>query len=629
VKPARGSVSGLPLAALLLALACRTTAAPTPSASVASASLPLAERPELGWWRQSMASREARLGWWRQARFGMFVHWGVYSQLGGVWEGSPVRGYAEHIQRIRRIPIAVYRDRVAGQFNPTAFDADAWIRAARDAGMGYFVITAKHHDGFAMFDSQVSPYNVVQATPWKRDPMRALREACARHGLKFGFYYSHAFDWGERDGAGNDWDYDNPGGDRQLWGGERWYQENPQRLAQVRRYVDGKAIPQLRELIRKYDPDILWFDTPHKLPPEEDLRILRAVREAKPDIVVNGRVVQALPGGPPARFGDYRSTADKPAEFPPQDGDWEGIPTTNESYGWHQMDPSHKPPAHFIRLLAKAAARGGNLLLNIGPMGDGRMDPRDLTILGGIGAWMKKNGESIHGTERTPLPVQAWGESTRKGSTLYLHVFSWPRGGRLTVGGLLSPVKRATLLADGQPVETERMGAKDLEVHLPPAAPDPVDTVVALEIATTGGDIAVDHARLLSADVPLDTLRAFDGQLTGSGLEFGAGKTRDAWVRGWSHPDAAVAWPVRLTAPGTYQVSVSYDADQRSAGGRYRVRLGSEVLEGTVQRTPADPVPLGKVRLAPGSFPIRVEAVQIAGGELMRLRAVILAPVEN
>ena len=622
MKAARPLLSILPLLALS---GCRT-AAPPAAPPAPSASAPLAERPELDWWRQSMVTREARLGWWRQARFGMFIHWGVYSGLGGVWEGAPVRGYAEHIQRIRKIPLSVYREKVVAPFNPTGFDADAWVRAAREAGMGYLVITAKHHDGFAMFDSQVSPYNVVQATAWKRDPMRALKDACARQGLKFGFYYSHAFDWGERDGAGNDWDYDNPGGDRHLWGGERWYDEHPERLAQVRRYVDGKAIPQLRELIRKYDPDILWFDTPHKLPAEENLRILRAVREAKPDLVVNGRAVQAFSGGPPARFGDYRSTADKPAEFPPEDGDWEGIPTTNESYGWHQQDHSHKPPEHFIRLLAKAAARGGNLLLNIGPMGDGRIDPKDLAILGGVGAWMKVNAESIRGTQRTPLPVQAWGESTRKGSTLYLHVFDWPRGGRLTVGGLLSPVKRARLLADGRELEMERAGAKDLVVHLPPAAPDAIDSVVALEL---DGEVAVDHARLLSTAVPVDTLRAFDGERIGRGLSFGAGKTRDAWVHGWSRSDAAVAWPVRLGAPATYQVGIAYDADEKSAGGQYRVRVGNEVLAGTVERTPGAPVTLGKVHLQPGAFEIRVEAVRIAGDELMRLRGLTLTPVAN
>jgi alpha-L-fucosidase len=573
-----------------------------------------------------MTTREQRLAWWRAARFGMFVHWGVYSQLGGVWQGTPVKGYAEHIQRMRKIPVATYRAEVAGAFAPTGFDADAWIRAARDAGMGYFVITAKHHDGFAMFDSAVSDYNVVEATPWRRDPMVELKRACARYGIKFGFYYSHAFDWGERDGAGNDWDYENPGGDR-LLGGERWYDSHPDWVARVRRYVDGKAIPQLRELIAKYDPDILWFDTPHKLPLEENLRILRAVREAKPSIVINGRVTQGAPGGPAARYGDYRSTADKPAEFPPEEGDWEAIPTTNESYGFHRLDTAHKPPSHFIELLAKAAARGGNVLLNVGPRGDGRMDDKDLAILAGVGAWMKVNGEAIHGTTRSPLPVQAWGESTVKGDTLYLHVFAWPRAGRLVVGGLRSPVRRAYLLADrGHPLVAERAGvdAEDLIVQVPAAPPDAVDTVIALEL---GGPLAVDPARLLSGGGPADTLRAFDGRRLDRGLQFGAGKKRDAWVRGWTHAGAALVWPVRLTAPAVFDVGIAYDAEPSSAGGRYRVTLGDRVLAGVVVPAAGAPLPLGRVRLAPGAFDLRVEADAISGGELFRLRALVLTPV--
>jgi hypothetical protein len=196
----------------------------------------------------------------------------------------------------------------------------------------------------------------------------------------------------------------------------------------------------------------------------------------------------------------------------------------------------------------------------------------------------------------------------------------------LTVGGLLSPVRRARLLADGRDLETERAGAKDLVVHLPAAAPDAIDSVVALEL---DGEIAVDHARLLSTAVPVDTLRAFDGERIGRGLSFGAGKTRDAWVHGWSRSDAAVAWPVRVSAPATYQVGIAYDADEKSAGGQYRVRVGDEVLAGTVERTPAAPVTLGKVHLQPGAFEIRVEAVRIAGDELMRLRGLTLTPVAN
>jgi alpha-L-fucosidase len=606
------------LAALfLLALATAGPAAAAPPVGPQDA-------PELAWWRASMTTREQRLQWWRQARFGMFVHWGVYSGLGGVWEGKPVSGYAEHIQRIRKIPIPVYREKVAGTFNPTRFDADAWIGAARRAGMGYFIITAKHHDGFAMYDSAVSDYDVVDATPWKHDPMRDLKDACLRHGLKFGFYYSHAFDWGEADGAGNDWDYQNPGGDRELHGGRDWWKQSPALVKKVRAYVDRKAIPQLRELIARYDPDILWFDTPHKLPPEENLRILAAVRAAKPGIVINGRIVQELPGGPAARFGDYRSTADRPAEFPPQAGDWEGIPTTNESYGWHQGDRSHKPPAHFIELLAKSAARGGNVLLNVGPMGDGRIDPKDMNILDGIAAWMKRNGQAIAGTERTPLPVQAWGESTRKGNTLYLHVLDWPAGGKLVVGGLKSVPRRAFLLADPRrrSLPVARAGALDLAITVPARAPDATDTVIALELE---GAPEVDAARLLSTAVPADTLRAFDAQLVGE-LAYGAGKVRDAWVHRWTRPEQQVRWPVRLGRPASFDVAISYDAPATSAGGRFEVRLGDRVLAGTVQPTPAAPVSLGRVSLPAGAFDIFVRATAIEGGELFRLRALRLTP---
>src|SRR5512138_1601939 len=207
--------------------------------------IPDKDSPEMAWWRKSQQTRDQRLAWWREARFGMFVHWGVYAQLGGTWQGQPIKGYAEHIQRILKIPIPVYREQVAGHFNPTEFNADEWIRTAKEAGMGYFIITAKHHDGFAMFDSKVSGYTILKATPFKRDPMKELQAACRKYGVKFGFYYSQAFDWGEADAPGNDWDYDNPGGDRGLHGGRNWWDSSPELLPKARKYVDEKAIPQL------------------------------------------------------------------------------------------------------------------------------------------------------------------------------------------------------------------------------------------------------------------------------------------------------------------------------------------------------------------------------------------------
>lgn len=159
---------------------------------------------------------DSRMQWFEQARFGMFIHWGVYSSLGCSWNGKKYGGYGEHIQRMARIPVEVYKEKVAGTFNPQEFDAEEWVRIAKETGMGYFIITSKHHDGFAMYDSKVSDYNIVKATPFGRDPMKDLRDACRKAGIKFGFYYSHAFDWGEKEGVGNDWDYDNPGGDKLL-----------------------------------------------------------------------------------------------------------------------------------------------------------------------------------------------------------------------------------------------------------------------------------------------------------------------------------------------------------------------------------------------------------------------------
>jgi alpha-L-fucosidase len=572
--------------------------------------------PDLAWWRDSMQTRDQRLEWWRQARFGMFVHWGVYSYLGGTWQGKAQTGYAEHIQRRNKIPIPVYREQVVAKFNPVEFNADEWIRTAKEAGMGYFIITAKHHDGFAMWDSKVSDYNVVKATPFKRDPMKELKAACRKYGLKFGFYYSHAFDWGDANAPGNDWDYDNPGGDLGLHGGRNWWESSPELLPKIRKYVDEKSIPQLLELLRNYDPDILWFDTPSKLPPEENLRILKAVRQAKPGLVINGRLVHGM--------GDYDSTTDRPAEFVPHEGDWEGIPTTNESYGWNQNDRSHKPPEHFIRLLAKAAARGGNVLLNVGPMGNGKMDPPDVEILRGIGAWWKINGESIRGTTRTPLAVQAWGESTRKDNRLYLHVFTWPTNGQLVVGGLEGDVKRAWLLADAKctPLKATRLNALDLSLAVPKTAPDAVDSVVVVECAA--GPVA-DPTRLLQPALGVQTLQVFDGQTQG-GLRFGPGKRTDDYVQGWSKAGEFITWPVRLNEAATFEVTAYYDAEQDSDGSTFTLRGGAKDVTATVQAGRSQKLSLGRIALPAGRTELQVVPKGIKGGELMRLRSLALTP---
>jgi alpha-L-fucosidase len=611
---------------LQLASAVPFLSAQTPAAPMS----PLQHRPEMEWWRKSMETRDQRLGWWRNARFGMFIHWGVYSPLAGVWEGTPVRGYAEHIQRIRQIPSAVYRERAVAQFNPVRFDADEWVQLAHSAGMRYMIITAKHHDGFAIYDSKVSDYDVVDATPFKRDPLRELREAARRRGMRFGFYYSHAWDWGDRDAPGNDWEFDNPGGDRNLHGGREWWVHAADRVAQARRYVDRKAIPQILELIRGYDPDIMWFDTPHKLPPEENLRILRAAREAKPNLVINGRAVQVIPGGPEARFGDYASTADRPAELTRHEGDWEAIPTTNESYGYHRADSSHKPPEHFVRLLAKAAARGGNLLLNIGPMGDGRFDPKDVAILQGIAGWMEVNAEAIRGTTRTPLAVQPWGESTRKGNRLYLHVLEWPRDRRLRVAGLRAEVARAFLLAapNAPPLRARRVGPRDVEIEIPAHPTDRWDSVIVLDCV---GSLEPDSAIYVPARGMPVGLHVFDGRLVGQGIRYGDGKRGRDVTQGWNRTDSGVEWRIRLDERARVRVAFDYATVSAENTGTFEITIGGQRLVGRVVPTKDESTfstrLVGEVVLPPGEYTIGVRPTEIVGGELMRLRRIELTPV--
>ncbi|HEV2319150.1 MAG TPA: alpha-L-fucosidase [Verrucomicrobiae bacterium] len=612
-------------AALLLSIfeSIAQSAPPSPGDGAANVNwanynfnLPSKDSPRVQWWRDSRTNLDQRLAWWREARFGMFIHWGVYSYAGGAWHGKPVRGYAEHIQRIMKIPGPVYRREIAGHFDPTNFDADAWVRLAKAAGMKYIVITAKHHDGFAMWPTKVNDYNVMDATPWHHDPMKDLKAACQKYGLKFGFYYSQAFDWADPDAPGNDWDRNNPGGDRKI-GGQEWWKTRPEFMNQARRYVDEKAIPQLLELIHDYHPDLLWFDTASKLPPSENLRIMKAVREADPNVVISGRLVHD--------WGDYADTTDRPANFPPYPGDWEGIPTTDESYGWNQNDFSYKPPSHFIQLLAKAAARGGNLLLNIGPMGNGEFDPHDVAILQGIAKWWRVNGQSIRGTTRTPLPVQTWGESTRKGNALYLHVFNWPTNGQLVIGGLVSDVNYAALLANKSvEVDSQRINPFDMELDgLPAVAPDTADSVIEIKC---DGPIQTDTNRLLQPQFPADTLRAFDGVLHGK-LRYGPGKKTDDYVMNWKSPGESVSWPVRLNEPAKYEVLINYVATENSAGGTFAVKLGTQTLNGMVKAGNPQVQSLGAVSLNSGPFEISVSPVQIVGDELFRLRNLELKTV--
>lgn len=579
-----------------------------------------------GWWKHSMETHESRIGWWREAKFGCFIHWGVYSAAGGEWKGKEVGGYAEHLMRKEKIPRTVYLEQLVKPFNPAAFDADAWVRAIKAAGMRYLVITAKHHDGVAMYPSAVSGFS-IGASGFHRDPMQELSAACKKYGVRFGFYYSHAFDWEHPDAPGNDWDNDNPAGDKQLHGGINWFNVHPELLPKAVKYVNEKSIPQIQELIRKYHPDILWFDTPSKLPLSENIRILKAIREIDNHVVVNGRLARTTD----ISFGDYKNTADRPAEFYPVSGDWEAIPTTNESYGYSKYDNSHKPAAFFIRLLAKAGARGGNLLMNIGPMGNGVIDPRDTVILHRIGVWMQQNGESIYGTTATPLPLQPWGESTRKGNRLYLHVFHWPEKAPLYVGGLKGEVDKAWLLTDPrrQALAVKRVNDRDITIQLPATVPDTMNSVIVLEMKT----MLSDSIRVLDTHILPNVLLAFDGTLHSKGFKYGDGKAPKYYVFDWTKQDQYVSWTFRLPAAARFQVQIKYAADANTGSNAFALNVNGQTLRGKTQPVSSSGEEiisqnLGTLSLPAGTHTMDIRPENIAGKELMKLFEITLTPAE-
>jgi alpha-L-fucosidase len=435
---------------------------------------------------------DPRLDWWRDARFGMFIHWGLYAVPAGEWEGKT--GYGEWIMNHAQIPVEKY-ERFRARFNPQKFDAGAIVRAAKNAGVRYIVITTKHHDGFCLFDSKETDYDVM-STPFKRDIMKEMAAACRREGIKMCWYYS-IMDWHHPD-----------------YTPRRDWEDRPADNADFDRYVKYMKA-QLRELLTNYGPiGLLWFDGQWE-GTWTDARgrdLYAYVRSLQPNIIVNNRVGKA--GGDfglnrdQGVIGDYGTPEQTIPDVAPE-GDWETCMTMNDHWGYNQADKHFKSTEELIRNLADIASKGGNFLLNIGPTADGEIPPESIERLNEIGAWMKVNGESIHGTQRGPFPKLEWGRCTQKalpGKTrLYLHIFDWPRDGELVVPGLLNDPGGAHMLTVNgrKPVPVKRHD-DSLVLTLPRTAPDPIDSVVVLE--TVGkADVAVAPRIEGPADIFVDS----------------------------------------------------------------------------------------------------------------------------
>jgi alpha-L-fucosidase len=480
--------------------------------------------------QSSEALKEKRLEWFRDARFGMFIHWGVYSVPAGTWKGKQIEGLGEWIMNRAKIPVNEY-ETLAPKFDPEKFNAEEIVRIAKNAGMKYIVITSKHHDGFAMFHSTTSKYNIYDATPFKRDPLKELAAAAAKAGIKLGFYYSQTQDWHEPDAIGNDWDFPDDS------------------KKNFQKYLDEKVKPQVTELLSNYGPiGLIWFDTPRNITKEQSQQLVDLVHKLQPDCLVSGRVGHAL--------GDYDSAGDNQISMGSAKRIWETPVTMNDTWGFKSYDQDWKPVSVLIRQLVQVISQGGNYLLNVGPTSEGLIPQPSVDRLDQVGQWLKKNNDSVYGAGPSPFPYQLpWGIITTKPGKLYLHVFNWPQK-QLALYGLKNKIRNAHLLATGEKLmfeqkENTSIEHNELTIRLPKSPSDGTDSVIELDL---NGDVQVDSSLLQQPDDSI-TLPAFLSTAHHIGTEGLRFDSRGVAER-WTNKDDWVDWDFKVSKPGAFDVVI-------------------------------------------------------------------------
>jgi alpha-L-fucosidase len=550
--------------------------------------------------RASAAARAA-LTRWRASRFGLFIHWGLYAIPAGVWRGKRVPYIGEWLMFREKIPVATYA-RFAARFHPRHFDAAAIVRLARDAGQRYLVITAKHHDGFAMFDSPSNPYNVVAATPWAHDPMRDLARECQRQGVTLCFYYSQDLDWHHPDGAWNTWDYD-------------------AKKKNTDRYLREKVCPQLRELLTRYGPvGLIWFDTPLTITRAQSAAIRRFVKKIQPGCLVSGRIGHGL--------GDYGIPRDN--QMPPGrlSGDWEVCATLNHTWGFKKHDHAWKSAGNLIRTLVESASKNANYLLNIGPDADGRVPAASVARLRAVGRWLKANGASIYGTAPSPFAHDfPWGRITAKGRILYLHLFQKPPR-HFELRGLRTRALAASpLLAPAQKLPLAQ--SRDAATSLP---------WLRLDLAGVRfkGPVTVLALRLASApSVAPGPIQEPDGTLNLLTAEARAGSDRGrpalkitplGFTSGWKNTSDWLEWDAAVLTPGAFDVDVvttHQHLEPWSGGHTARIEAGAKTLRKKLTRDaeiaytqaayfPRIATRMGRIEIVePGRFGLRLHLDKI------------------
>lgn len=476
--------------------------------------------------------------WWSESRFGMFIHWGIYSLMAS----------GEWVMYNQRIPVKEY-EKLADQFNPVAFNADAWVKLAKNTGMKYIVITAKHHDGFSMFKTKVDRYNIADGTPYGKDIMDDLAKACQKHGIYLCFYYSHVREW--RHPYAQSLEMMSP--DRYGNFGNFWdYPDENQKNLQV--YLDEFDKPQLEELLTQYGPiGIIWFDTPSLLRPDQAQQLIEIVKTLQPDCLVNSRV------GDNVEVDYYSLGDDEVPEF--NNGvDFETPMTICHAWGYNNLpDNRYRSLDELLHQLVDIVSLGGNYLLNVGPDAAGVIPHEAQERLRGIGEWMKGNSEAIHGTLASPFPAKpSWGRITTKEDVLYLHIYQWNESISLT--GLKSKVKSIQLLADSARNITwsqkpcELVGYDKLMIHIPGDAPDPHVNVVKIQMERPmqlETRIIEDDSGSIQLPACLSVVHASGGGEPQASVNITGVVKRWVYIEDWFH------WEFLCQRPGEFNVSIT------------------------------------------------------------------------
>ena len=494
--------------------------------------------------RKSDVSPE-KVKFFDESNFSMFIHWGLFSQLGGVWNDTTYYGIGEWIKspNMAGIPDAEYKA-IAKNFNPSEFDAMAIAQLAKDAGMKYIIITSKHHEGFAMFHSKASKFNIVDATPFGRDPMKELSEACHKLGLGFGFYYSHNADWTSP-------------------GAHSGPKKNPDGTpAEFKDYFYSKCKPQVEEICTNYgDLDFVWFDTPGSMPKEYVVELANRVRELQPNAMMCSRVGYGM--------GDYASNGDMEVPNVNTPGLWETCDTNNDSWSYAWYDNNFKSPKITLQRLISTIARGGSFLFNVGPDAKGNIPEVGQKFLRETGEWIKKYPQVVYAAGASPwghrLP---WGDVTTQGNKLNLIVYAWPQDGKLYLPGLDAKITAAKILVDGKSKKIKFTKDGYWTVFNVPYKPlDDVLSVIEVELDVEAKDAKVNQNYGVYPNIENECLVEISNPIAIDIKEKRWMEKFGEWkgvhqVSNWKK-DSKVQWTVNVKDPGYYYLDLNYKGEDR------------------------------------------------------------------